>query len=915
MDSALLATKLLRPRLRHELLPRTRLSALLSRAARSPLTLVSASAGFGKTTVVAAWLGTPDRRVSWVSLDGSDRQLTRFLTYLLTALDQAVPGSAGTALTRWSSGQASFETVLTGVVNELSVYDGDLTLVLDDYHLADSPEVAEAMTFLIEHLPPQLHLVLMTRSDPALPLARLRAGGELVEIRAADLRFDSAEATAYLNDLHELGLPAEAVTALENRTEGWAAALQLAMLSLRDRADAPQFIDRFTGDDRFVVDYLVDEVLERQPDDVHRFLLDTSILERFTAPLCAAVIGEPGAGRSMLERVDRENLFVVALDDHRGWYRYHHLFADVLRAHLRHERPHDLPELHRRASRWFAEHDQVEEAVRHALAAGETTLAAELVEKALPHLRRARREDILRRWTDELPAESVRNRPVLAIGLVGGLVASNDLTGVEDRLSEIERMLAAPEADLIIVDEAEGPSVAARLEIYRAGLAVLSGNPAAALHHARLAITAAPPGDDLSVASASGLAGLANWATGDVIAAHESYVGCAAGLERAAYYADVLGCSLTIADMELALGRLHDADRTLRRALDLAQRHRPAGAALRGTADILVALSRTAWHRDDLPAAAELLGRASDLGESAELPQNPYRWRVGMARLRAAEHDWGAARELLDEAERVYVGDFSPPVHPVHATRARVLVASGDAVGARAWAREHAVAADDDLSYLREYEHVTLARVLLAEHHATDRRLTQRADDGTGPLRAAAALLDRLLRAAEAGGRAGTVIEIEVLRALAHQAAGADELALSALDHAVDLAEAESWVRFFLDASPGLGELLTRLVPRRSAPGFVQHLLAQRTGLTPTPEPASVPRGALLERLSDRELEVLRLLGSDLSGPAIARELYVSLNTVRTHTKHIYTKLGVNNRRAALTRAHQLGLLTRTAGH
>ncbi|WP_256840791.1 LuxR C-terminal-related transcriptional regulator [Ornithinimicrobium cryptoxanthini] len=905
MDTALLATKLLRPRLRPDVVPRTRLAEVLDRATQSPVTLVSAPAGFGKTTVVETWLRGIHRPVAWVSLDGSDRDLSRFLPYALTALEQVVPGSMSAALTLATSSREPVETVLTGVVNELSVYDGELTLVLDDYHLADSPDVARAMAFLVDHLPPQLHLVLTTRADPALPLSRLRARGELAEIRAADLRFDTDEVAAYLNDLHDLGLPAHAVSALETRTEGWVAALQLAMLSLRERADVSQFINRFTGDDRFVVDYLADEVLGRQPDDVRRFLLDTSVLERLSAPLCEALIGEPGRAHTMLERLDRENLFLVRLDEHRRWYRYHHLFADVLRAYLRRERPSDVAELHRRASRWFTESGAVEDAVRHALAAGDSAQAADLVERALPDLQRTRREDVIRRWADALPGEVLGNRPVLALGLVGGLMASNDLAGVEDRLRQVEQMLARPAAELVVVDPAERRSVPARVELYRAGLAVAAGDSAAAISSAGRAIATAPPGDDLTVASASGLAGLASWATGDIVAAHESYVACARGLEPAGYLTDVLGCSLTIADMELALGRLLDADRTLRGALDLARRHSGGGPVLRGTADMLVALSRTAWHRGDLPAAARLLREAEGLGESAGLPQNPYRWRVAMARLRAAERDWRAALELLDDAERVYVGDFAPPVHPIHATRARVLASSGDVAGARTWAREHGIGTSDELSYLHEYEHVTLARVLLAEHHAT----------GAGrSLHEAAALLDRLLVAARAGARGGALIELEALRALAHHAAGAEKLALDALGHAVDLAEPQGWVRLFLDSGPGMGELLGALASRRSDPSFVQHLLARRAGDLLPARAATESVAALPDPLSDRELDVLRLLGSDLAGPAIARELFVSLNTVRTHTRHIYTKLGVTNRRAAVSRAHQLGLLTGRAG-
>lgn len=937
MADALVETKLLLPRLRRDTVPRPRLATLLGRAWDAPVTLVSAPAGFGKTTLITGWLsgqvtgrpsraGRPDERpVAWVSLDERDHRSLSFWTYVLTGLDRALPGSATGALTLLRSGQASVESVLAGVVNELSVHDGDLVLVLDDYHLADGPDVAAGMTFLVEHLPPQLHLVLSTRADPALPLSRLRVRGQLVEIRAADLRFDSAEATAYLNDLNALGLSKGAVAALGARTEGWVAALQLAVLSLRDRTDAAGFIDRFAGDDRFVVDYLVDEVLNRQPDDVRRFLLDTSILDRLTATLCEAVhAGAPGTGRAMLDLFERQNLFLVPLDERRHWYRYHHLFGEVLRAHLRQERPTDVAALHGRASRWYAENGDVQAAVRHALDAGDATAAAELVELAIPDLRRDRRESVVRRWADDLPKDVACNRPVLAIGLVGGFMASNDFEGVEERVRAVEQMLTRPASELVVVDQVELASVPARIEMYRAALALVAGDPAGAIAHAEGAVEAAPEGDALSVAAASGLSGLASWATGDIVAAHRSYVACATGLERGGYIADVLGCSLTIADMELALGRLRDAERTLENALALAERHRgadgmPGSPALRGTADMLVALSRCAWHRDDLPAVADLLRRADDLGEPAGLPQNPYRWRVAMARLRAAEHDLPAALELLDDAERVYVGDFSPPVHPIHATRARVLAASGDVTAATDWAREHQVGARDDLSYLREYEHVTLARVLLAQHRATGSR---------EPLQDASRLLDGVLAAAREGGRVGTVIEIEALRAVIHEELGDDETALEALENAVDLAEPEGWMRFVIDAAPGLSRSLAALAARRPTSGYVRALLAAGSGrpedadLAPRlPAPtraASVaagtaPRGELLDPLSDRELDVLRLLGTDLDGPAIARELVVSLNTVRTHTKHIYTKLGVNNRRAAISKAHQLGLLSRAA--
>lgn len=900
MALALVETKFFLPHARAGLISRTRLDEVLS-ARRSRLTLLSAPAGFGKTTLLAQWLRTQaersDLRIAWVSLDEGDQVTQTFWTYVLTALERAAPGSGSAGLQLVASGQP-VEAALAAVLNELSVLPADVVLVLDDYHLAESPQIQPGMTFLVERLPPQVRLVIITRADPALPLARLRVRGELTEVRAADLRFTDAEAARFLSEASGHDLTAAEVSALDARTEGWIASLQLAALSLRERTDTSGFIAGFTGTDRYVVDYLVEEVLDREPPDVCDFLLDTSILDRLCGPLCDAVTTANG-GQQALVTLERRNLFIVPLDDQRHWYRYHHLFADVLRAHLLRERPEAVHGLHRRASHWNAEAGQLEEAVRHALAADDPDSAADLVELALPELRRDRRESLVRRWADELPADVVGRRPVLAVGLVGGLMASNDFGGVAERLREVEAMLTGPRSELVVVDVDELPRLPAALETFWAGLALVAGDLAGAVDHATQARAAAIEGDHLMYASAAGIAGLATWAGGDIVAAHDAYRASADGLAKAGHIADVLGCSLTLADMELVLGRLSEAERTLEKALTLAERHsadRPQ--VMRGTADMLVGLSRSAWHRNDLGTSAEHLRRADDLGEPGGLPQHPYRWRVALARLRMAEGDFVAALELIDEAERVYVGDFSPPVHPLHATRARVLAASGDLRGAAAWARLHDVRVDSDLTYLHEYEHLTLCRILLAEN---------------APLEArdAAALLDRLLAEALDAGRIGTVIEVEVMRAMAAHALGDDPGALSALESAVDLAEPDGWVRVLVDANATMAPVMQMLSERRPRSTFIHELLAASMPArddAPQTQSDAPPPPTLVDPLSDRELDVLRLLASDLDGPAIARELVVSLNTVKTHTKHIYTKLDVNNRRSAVTRAHQMGL-------
>ena len=923
MADPLVKTKLLLPRPCREVVVRPRLADLLHRGAHGPVTLISAPAGFGKTTLLASWFAaTPatqadDHRVAWVALDERDREPASFWTYVLIALGRAVPGATDAALTLLQSGQATVEAVLAGVVNELSVHAGDVTLVLDDYHLADGGGIGTGMTFLVDHLPPQLRLVIGARADPALPLSRLRARGELVEIRATDLRFTGKEVTSYLNDLNGFNLTTADIAALEARTEGWIAALQLAALSLRDRDDHTGFIAGFAGDDRFVVDYLADEVLSRQSNDIRRFLLDTSILDRLTGSLCDAVspLRERGGGRggrSMLEALDRANLFLVPLDAHRGWYRYHHLFADVLQVNLLDERPGDLQALHRRAAGWYIEEGQIEAGFRHALAGGDVDRAAELVELNFRSLGRDRREDLLRRWAKQLPADAVRDRPVLAIALIGGLMASNDFAGVAELLDHVERLLARPAAELVVADRAELPRMHATVQMYRAALALVGGDPPGAITRADQAMAAAVDGDNLVTGAAASISGLASWTVGDLASAHAGYTTAISALARAGHIADVLGCSIATADLELRLGHLREAERTFAHALELAEANTPTGSSvMRGTADMLVGLSRIAWYRNDLGLVAERLRRSDELGESAALAQNPYRWRVGMARLRAAQGDSSTALELLEDAERVYVGDYSPNVQPIHATRARLLAARGDLAQARAWAAEHGVATDDRLSYLREYEHITLARVLLAEHAATGS--ARAAED-------AAALLTRLLAAARDGKRTGTVIELEVLHAVANNACGSWSESLRALGNAVELAEPDGWVRFFVDAGPVVAELLGELATGRHPSNYARELLAAARSakdvMAPVPEDrggVALPPGPavrLVDPLSDRELEVLRLLGSDLGGPAIARQLIVSLNTVRTHTKHIYTKLDVNSRRAAVSKAHQLGLLS-----
>lgn len=910
MSQPLIETKLFRPSPRAGLVARPRLRLRLDAGLTARLMLISAPAGFGKTTLLVDWMASLQTssdeavRGAWLSLDPADNDPARFWRYLLAALRTALPGIGEDALALLGDSQTPpVDVLLTTVVNDLGASEREVVLLLDDYHVIDSPVVHEGMVFLLAHLPPRLHLVLASRVDPPLPLARLRARGDLVEIRAADLRFTADEAAAYLNDIMGIGLAPGDVQALEGRTEGWIAALQLAALSMTGRHDVSEFIAGFTGDDRYVVDYLVEEVLQRLPADLQDFLLHTSVLDRMTGTLCDAVTGQ-GGGRAALELLDRDNLFVVPLDDRRHWYRYHHLFADVLRGRLLDEQPAVVSDLHRRAAGWHETHGEVADAIHHSLLGADHDRAAVLIETVMPSMRRDRREATLRGWLEALPPAVLRSRPVLSNALAGARMSTGAFDGVEELLAATERALeqvggrGASMAEHVDADEYR--RLPADVAVHRAGLALVRGDVEATVDHARRALAQVLEGDHVVRGAALALGGLAAWTTGDIDAAHDAYTACLVEFEAIDHVSDVLGCSVAIGDIETTQGRLRQAVRTYRSALDLADRHHTP--VLRGRADMHVGLAARHLEADDLPAAHRELDRARDLGEHAGLPQEAYRSRVVAAGLREAEGDVIAAVDLLEEAERLYVADFLPTVRPVPAVRARTWARHGHIDAALEWVHRADVSLDDSMTYLREFDHLTLAKVLLAAHQRGGSRVD---------LEAVAAFLHRLLLAATTGGRGGSVIEIHVTRALVLQQMGDIGQAVAALTSALELAEPEGYVRTFTDEGEPMAALLAAAARHTPSP-YVTRLRSALASARPAQPAAAAAsrRGQVpVDPLSSREQDVLRLLDSELNGPEIARELVVSLNTVRTHTKNLYMKLGVTSRRAAVARAKELNLL------
>ncbi len=886
--------------------------------AGSRLTLVSAPAGFGKTTLVSAWIADCMRppksvRAAWISLDEGDSDPNRFLTYLVAALQTAAAGIGAGVLAALQSPQAlPIEQLLTSLLNEIAVLPGSLILVLDDYHEIDSLEVSGMLTFLIEHLPPQLHLVIVTREDPQLPVARLRARGQLTELRATDLRFTPAEAAEFLNQGMGLKLAEQDIETLEARTEGWIAGLQLAALSMQGRTDAARFIQSFTGSHRFVLDYLVEEVLQRQPEPVRSFLLNTSILDRFNAELCAAVNGARPAGgdQLLLEQLERGSLFVVPLDDRCEWYRYHHLFAEVLRARLQKEQPGQVQNLHRRASVWYEQNSFPNDAIHHALAGADFERAARLIELAWSAMDSSYQSAAWLGWVKALPEGGIRIRPGLCVGYAWALLDTGEMEASEAWLQEAERCLVSSPSQGIVADEELFRSLPATIAAARAFRAQALGDISGTVQFARRALELAGEEDLMRHIQATALLGMAEYARGDLEAASRSLTESMAYMRKAGDLSGPLGIYFVLAEMKFLTGQLNEAANLYQQSLRLlAGQGEPLPV---GTSELYRGLGELSIEWNDLDAADRYLQTSQMLGDQAGLPNYQHRLNIAEAMLKEALGDLDGAIERLDAAERSYIRSALPEARTASALKARFWIRQGRLAEAHGWARAQGLSVTDDLTFMREYEHITLARLFVA-------RCAVEHDGDTGF--EAVQFLERLEHSAEQGRRSGSLIEILVLQAIAYQAQNDVQSALDRLERALLLAGPEGYCRIFISEGPPLAALLAQLKARDLKPqirAYVDTLLlafSARNGNQPFTQAkpgfashSAVNEMPLVEPLTRREQEILRLLRTDLSGPDMARELMVSLNTLRTHTKNIFNKLGVGDRRAAVRRAEELGL-------
>ena len=894
----LLSAKLRVPRDRPDAVPRPRLMERLDEGVRRALTLISAPAGFGKTTLLSSWSQRSELPVAWVSLDEGDNDPLRFVSYLIAAIGTIQEDFGEEALAfLGSTGLSEIEAVLTTLSNEITEIEHDFVLVLDDYHLIGAKPVHDALGFLLEHPPPAMRLVVAGRSDPPLPLARLRARGQLAELRAAELRFDPKETADFLSRTMRLDLPPETIAVLGERTEGWVAGLQLAAHAVRGREDVLRYVEDVSGGHRYVIDYLAEEVLACQPEDVRDFLLRTSIvkpLNALTGSLCEALTDRDD-GQAMLERLERDNLFLIPLDEEGRCYRYHQLFAAFLRDRLERTYQDEVSELHRRASAWYERNGYMHEAVDHTLTAEDFDRAADLIER-IGYAKRGKGETaLLLRWLGALPDELVRSRRRLCLLHAWALTHAGELDAVEPRLRDAERTLEHGEGSAV---RAEGLSDGERRMLgeiiaVRARVAAMQEDASLVTQLSSRALEYLPQDDPLRCAVALDL-GHAYCSTGNLAAASKAFTeaanaGWAVGDLRTALFATWYQATL-----EIVWGRLRKAEDIFLRGQRFANSQSGGAPAAAGMID--VGMGELLYERGDLDEARRYLEEGIERGKRGGEVKILVCGYIHLARVLMARGDAAGAYALIQEANRLAL---RWPL--VGAWQARLSLAQGDVESAVRWAREYE-RTEDYQRHERNFERITIARVILAQGK-TDEALS---------------FLERLLGSAESEGRMGQAIEILVLRALVLEARGDTDEAMNSLERALSLAEPESFVRLFVDEGPPMAALLSKVLrkrrdgdPRDGASEYAGELL-KHFAAEAAPSNGERTRGVPvpgLEPLSGRELEVLRLLAAGRSNTEIARELYLALGTVKAHVHHIYGKLLVRNRTEAVARASELRLL------
>jgi ATP/maltotriose-dependent transcriptional regulator MalT len=889
MPISLLATKLYFPTVRPNLVPRIRLTSKLERGLHGPLTLISAPAGSGKTTLMSEWHAHAGQNVpvAWLSLDSDDNDPLRFLTYFSAALDRAVPSVADSSLFLLQSSEPPpLDFIITTLLETLAALTIEVVLALDDYHLITNIIIHDFLNRLFAHTLPAFHLVILTRADPPLPLARLRVRNELVEIRADDLRFTVDETAMFLSQTMGRSLSPEQVAALELRSEGWIAGLQLAALSLQGNEDVNTFIQSFSGGHHYLVDYLLEEVLNRQTESMRDFLLKTSILERMNASLCNALTGSAD-GQSMLYELEQVNLFVTALDHDRHWYRYHQLFADVLRNRLSQSRLVDLNDLHCRAADWLEQNECLPEALRHALACGDKDCAGRIAEQIDAQMLARGERVALLNWLQSVE-ELVPLRPMLSIDKAWALILTGQSEPVEALLLQAERLIPDDAAD------EQSQHMRGNIAAIRSYMATILGDVTGGLDLGRHALAILPE-SDLSVRA------VVHLALGSALVLRGEYDPAIQLVEQASRLGKLSGniqvavlAKSSLANLLMTLGQYHRSEENYRQALLLATQ--PNGQMLPMAAHVYSGLSRLMYEWNDLNAALENAQKAFDLGQSWGDVDTLVTAHGMLARIRQALGDEKGAEESISSAERLVrmhqIASGGPGwVEMVHVS---LWLAQGNLAACKDWRKAHA----DLLSGQTGGDgstRLTLARILLAEGNQT----------------AAMQLISKLLQESDSLGHIGALIELLVFQALACQLSGDISSGLQSLERAIVLAAPEGFARVFLDQGAPLKSLLMQLkVERPDLKKHLQRLLASFEDAASVLSQSStgIPQ-PLIDPLSRRELEVLRLVAAGKSNQQIADELFLATGTIKKHLNNIFGKLSVQNRTECVSRARELQLL------
>jgi ATP/maltotriose-dependent transcriptional regulator MalT len=900
----LLTTKLYIPFTRPELVPRLRLVTQLNEGLHHKVALVSAPAGFGKTTLVSEWvrnlqLDSTLNTVCWLSLDTNDNDLVRFLTYFIATLRRGVGietsiGAEALELLKYPQPPSS-EDILTSLINEIADIRTKIIIVLDDYHLIEDQSIHEALTFFIEFLPPQIHLVISTRQDPNLSLGRLRARGQLTELRAADLRFTLSEAAAFLNQMMGLNLVPEDIAALETRTEGWIAGLQLAAISMKGHKDAASFIKLFTGSHRFVLDYLIEEVLQQQPENIQTFLLQTAVLDWMTGSLCDALTCQT-EGQAILETLEQTNLFIVPLDNERRWYRYHHLFGELLRERLVQSQPERLPTLYHRASEWYEQNGFIDESIEYALRSEDFGRSTCLIEAQADVIWERGEDTKLLRWLNGLPAEVLFSKPYLCIFHAWSLFATGQQDIAARCLQAAELVLNSSkendsentEIDQDQLSSSDRMKLRGRVATTRAFLAFYQGDVSGIFQYAQQALEYLPEEDLSWRSTAFNVLGDAHDFKGDMAATHKARLDALKVNQAAGNSYQIMVAHLKLAINLRRLGQLN-------KVIEICQQQMQFGIENGLSQSVVVGWLLGIWGEvlaeiNDLDGAIQKARKGVTLTErGGDLAMIAWSYQC-LTRVLFSTGDLAGAEEILHKME-IIARKYDVPawmMNMMAAWQARIWLAQNKLASLSQWVRQEELDSDGEIAYLEEMEYMLLARILLAQ----------------GKLGEAGTLLRRLLGLSQAGGRTFRVIEVLLLQALVFQAQGDSLQALTVLKKALILAEPGGFIRTIVDEGPPIEKLLKRMkVENGRLKGYIQKLLSAFA------HPSSARPQPLIEPLSERELEVLQLIAEGLTNQEIASRLYLSLNTVKVHTRNIYGKMGTNNRTQAAAKARELEIL------